>query len=302
MATKKTRRKFPAFSIDSLRPESLENRRLMTADCIDFEDLVLGTQYHHGDAFVADDTGFQAEITLEDFTWSSGGTTSGGFSQVENGGLAGGSGQELQVNNTLLRFDFADPVHDLTIKYGEYGGNLNFEINGDLHVFEDFSDIGNGTPIPSLGGVDIFVNDDPLSSRGVVRLVGDIEQLKIGGQELWIDDVCLNDIDPDARLDYGDAPNSYRTNQASFGPSHRIDREVHLGRTVDAERDGQPSPNANRDDAGRSSRRRRWCNLSRCHCGRKSRRGRSGGQHGGMVERVGGFQSGRHVLPERENL
>ena len=232
----------------SLRPEILENRQLMTADCIDFEDLALAKQYHHSDTFLADDTGFQAEVALEDFTWSLGGTTSAGFAEVQNGGLAGGSGQELQVNNTLLRFDFFEPVSGLSLKYGEYGGNLNMEINGDFHVFEDFVDIGSGTPTPSLGGVDIFVHDDPLSDRGEIILVGHVEQFKIGGQELWIDDVCRTETDRESRLDFGDAPDTYGTTQASFGPAHLVVPNVHLGRSVDAELDGQPSPNANRDD------------------------------------------------------
>ena len=173
----------------SLRPESLENRQLMTADCIDFEDLSLGNVYGNGDSFVADDTGFQAEITLEEFTWSSGGTTNAGFAEVDGAGLAGGTGQDLQVNNTLLRFDFANDVPALTLQYGEYGGNLNLEINGDFHNFEDFTDIGQGTAVTSLGGVDIFVADNPVTNLGQLRLVGDVDQLKIGGQELWIDEV-----------------------------------------------------------------------------------------------------------------
>ena len=249
MSKSKSKRSSNRKSKRSLRPETLESRQLMTADCIDFEDLTLGKQYLHGDSFIADDTGFQAEISLEDFTWSSGGTTSAGYAEVQNGLLAGGSGQELQVNNTLLRFDFAEPVSGLSVKYGEYGGNLNLEINGDFHVFEDFTDIGSGTPIPSLGGVDIFVNDDPSSDLGEVKLVGIVEQLKIGGQELWIDDVCLSDSDREPRFDFGDAPDSYGTTLANFGPAHLVVPDVHLGRTVDPELNGQPSPNANRDDA-----------------------------------------------------
>ena len=236
----------------SLRPESLESRQLMTADCIDFEDLSLGKVYGNGDSFVADDTGFQAEITLEEFTWSSGGTTNRGFAEVEDRGLAGGTGQDLQVNNTLLRFDFADDVPALTLQYGEYGGNLNLEINGDFHNFEDFTDIGQGTAVANLGGVDIFVAQNPLNAQGELRLVGDVEQLKIGGQELWIDEVCLSkddpDPDPQLRFDFGDAPDSYGTTQANLGPAHLINPDVFLGRTVDPERDGQPSPNAMRDD------------------------------------------------------
>jgi len=220
----------------------------MTADCIDFEDLTIGKQYLNGDSFVADDTGFQAKITLEDFQWSSGGMTSDGYAEVQNGGLANGSGQELQVNNTLLRFDFEEPVSGLTMKYGEYGGNLNIEINGDPFVFEDFVEIGVGTPTPTLGGVEIYVIEAEPTQVGQIRLVGNIDQLKIGGQELWIDDVCLEIPNADPQFDFGDAPDSYGTTQANFGPSHLVAKNVYLGRLVDPEFDGMPSANADRDD------------------------------------------------------
>ncbi len=54
-------------------------------------------------------------------------------------------------------------------------------------------------------------------------------------------------------LDYGDAPDTYRTLAASGGPAHVIKPGIHLGLTVDADGDGQPSPYAvddNRDKDG----------------------------------------------------
>jgi hypothetical protein len=55
---------------------------------------------------------------------------------------------------------------------------------------------------------------------------------------------------PEARFDFGDAPDKpYPTLEASGGAVHGIRREVHLGRRVDAEADGQPSLNADGDDA-----------------------------------------------------
>jgi len=48
--------------------------------------------------------------------------------------------------------------------------------------------------------------------------------------------------------DYGDAPNSYLTLQASGGPSHGIIPGLSLGQRVDRDLDGQPSPLADGDD------------------------------------------------------
>ncbi len=49
-------------------------------------------------------------------------------------------------------------------------------------------------------------------------------------------------------LDYGDAPDSYRTLGASGGPAHVIKPGIQLGLTVDADADGQPSDYAVADN------------------------------------------------------
>ncbi len=49
-------------------------------------------------------------------------------------------------------------------------------------------------------------------------------------------------------LDYGDAPDSYDTLLKSGGPRHIISPGVFLGRSVDGEADGQPTPAATGDD------------------------------------------------------
>jgi hypothetical protein len=51
-----------------------------------------------------------------------------------------------------------------------------------------------------------------------------------------------------ATLDYGDAPDSYRTTLGLNGARHTRTPNLRLGPAVDAELNGQPSPGANRDD------------------------------------------------------
>src|SRR5688572_26304608 len=52
-----------------------------------------------------------------------------------------------------------------------------------------------------------------------------------------------------AELDFGDAPDSYRTTLAFNGARHIATPNLRLGAAVDAEPDGQPSISATRDDA-----------------------------------------------------
>ncbi len=147
---------------------------------VDFEDLTLGTSYIVGDSF----TSGGVNVTNQTFTWSGGTPASGGFSQVENGGLAGGSGLEIEVNNILLDFDIA-PTTNLSLNFGEYGGNLNIVVNGDFRNFANFTDID----MMMIGGVDVSVTNGLGNDRGFLSLTGAITSFAIGGQELWIDDL-----------------------------------------------------------------------------------------------------------------
>ncbi len=244
--------------------ESLESRQLMHGEgvldqvnqvppilaapadiCIDFEDLKLSSTYHVGDTFVADDSGFQAAITGEPFTWSNGVTTAAGEATINNGNLAAHLGQEVGINNILLNFKFDRTPTGLVMRFGEYGGNLNVEINGDFRNIDNFQDIdgqvigGTLVQIPSGGSG----ND-----HGAMVVTGDIHSFKIGGQELWIDHVCVRDL-PQAIYDFGDAPDQpYPTLNANAGAKHLVDPKVHLGKLIEAEPDGQPTPLSNGDD------------------------------------------------------
>ena len=110
-----------------------------SAAVLDFEDLVLGTEYHVGDTF----TTAGVPITGEAFWPSVGDPIAGGFARVVDDGMADGAGNELAVNNINLSFDFGGPIAGLSLQYGEYGGNLNININGDFVNFGNFTDIDN---------------------------------------------------------------------------------------------------------------------------------------------------------------
>ncbi|ENM5745321.1 LruC domain-containing protein [Vibrio mimicus] len=56
-------------------------------------------------------------------------------------------------------------------------------------------------------------------------------------------------IDEDSTIDFGDAPDSYRTTLASNGPRHQMDGVTWLGSAPDGEQSGQPFP-ASDDKAG----------------------------------------------------
>jgi hypothetical protein len=159
-------------------------------ECMDFEDLVPGTVYNFGDMFVS----AGVPVTLVPFEWSNGVTTTGGRAEVGTLGRAFGSYNELGVNNVNLDFDFGATAKGLRLLFGEYGGNLNLEINGDRRNFENFADIHG----QSIGGVSVAVTGGLGNDHGFIKFTGDIDSFTLGGQELWVDDVC-----PDSRGRHG---------------------------------------------------------------------------------------------------
>ena len=53
---------------------------------------------------------------------------------------------------------------------------------------------------------------------------------------------------PEEEYDFGDLPDAYNTTLGANGAQHTIVPGIYLGASIDAEPDGQPSPNANADD------------------------------------------------------
>ena len=213
-------------------------------DCIDFEDAFDGAQLTPNTTMLEDRVGFQAVIVGESFTAMDGTVIANGNAQIGTSGNSGGNGQDLGLFGITVGFDFGRTLSGLALNFGEFGGNINVEVNGDFRVVENFHDL-NGLDV---GGVRLIVTGGNGNDQGVFQVNGEVRSFKIGGQELWIDQIC--ETVPDLPLfDYGDAPESYRTSRGNNGPAHLALADVYLGAELDAEFDGQPSMNSNGDDA-----------------------------------------------------
>jgi hypothetical protein len=168
-----------------------------TTTCESLDTLTLGARAVVG---VPPVNSFQPptmDIGARPFTWANGMSTSTGFAEIQTGGKAGGSGKEMAVNNILVTFSvgFGQTLETLRFSFGEYGGNLNLWINNQFTNFNNFADI-HGT---TIGGVQVNVlSGGHGNDKGQVEFVGHMVdqaggrgQLAVGGQELWIDDICF---------------------------------------------------------------------------------------------------------------
>lgn len=149
--------------------------------CVDFNAQTLGTLSNVGTQFT--DNGIVVKI--QQFQWSNGTWSNTGHGRIDPGVKAGGSGNSLNTNNINARFEFGR-VGGITAKFGEYGGNINLKVNGDFKNAANLLAL-NGT---TVGGAHVAVTGGTGSTTGTLTLSGIIEGFEIGGQELWLDDVC----------------------------------------------------------------------------------------------------------------
>lgn len=157
---------------------------LVAGCCMQFSDVNVGDTYQVGDSFVDKNT----TVEVEQFQWSNGNWSQDGFAKVTNSNYTSGSGNEMNTNNTNLHFLFDYPREKITLLFADLGGNSNIEVNGNFQNVNGI-ELLDGT---TVGGVSITVDAVTNGNNwvGKLELEGNIEDFKIGGQELWIDKVC----------------------------------------------------------------------------------------------------------------
>lgn len=177
----------PIFQTGNTPASSLAGSVVVTTatpgTCLDFEDLSLYRVYMVGDTILTS----VFPITITNFTRANGIVLNHGDVEVSNVAISGGSGNELIVDNATLIFGIEKPVNSISLLFGENGGDLNIEINGEYRAFNRFMDIHN----EPIGGASVRVNSKAGSNQGTLDLFGTISQFGIGGIEVALDRVCM---------------------------------------------------------------------------------------------------------------
>ncbi len=132
-----------------------------------------------------------SKLQLSDGTW-----WAYGDAMIVSSNNAGGTSiQELSLENIVARVYPNNPATHVEFLYSDKGGNVNLGINGDFRNVNDPADL-NGLII---GGCEVFVTGIPIfggDSQGTVEitpLVGTtINVFGVGGQEFYIDDICID--------------------------------------------------------------------------------------------------------------
>lgn len=167
----------------------------------------VGDKFYVGDVLIENNT--HVKLIVLPFNHSSNtsilpcppGWTQDGYIEIVQDNMAGGSGPELHFSNACLGIipPSAKNLRDIKFKFGEYGGNINFILNGALLNYDNFKDI------PPQSNVNLVVS--PSLPLGMLELSGQINSFWFsfpcpvsfppmefsavvgGGQELWVDNI-----------------------------------------------------------------------------------------------------------------
>ncbi|CEO41782.1 GEVED domain-containing protein [Photobacterium kishitanii] len=200
---------------------------------------------------------------------------------TNNGSHSSGSNDEDAYQNTTHSiptdsFSLSVPCndHDGTQDLGatvyawvDFNSNQQFEaIEYALADCVDNNDSSNGSAALSWTGLSGVTNGDQLLRLRITtdtlpvddgatawdeRATGAANDGEVEDHILTIIDVPTIDEDEGdpSLLDFGDAPNTYGTDDASNGAKHEISANLYIGATLpDDETDGQPTANADGDD------------------------------------------------------
>jgi hypothetical protein len=157
---------------------------LISGCCVTFTDQTPQMEYGVGDVI----TSSGIEIAVEKFQRADGTWSTDGKVVVDTRNYSKGSGNDLNTRAANVRFMFDYPINGIKLKFGELGGYNNIHVNNEFQFVEDLVSLDNTT----IGGVQVKIDAVQQGNNwyGRMTLDGTINGFMIGGQELWLDDIC----------------------------------------------------------------------------------------------------------------
>lgn len=142
-----------------------------------------------------------AEVEAVELDWGAAGTGfSASYLEAAPVGATGwGTDQVMRYDNMAHRFKFMEAGVDVTfmqIGFLDLGGEENLMINGLTGSGGAFVDLASNHG-QTIDGVYISVSTTPVTGgiSGLLTLTGEVDELVLGGQEFWVQSICLGGLD-----------------------------------------------------------------------------------------------------------
>jgi hypothetical protein len=162
--------------------------------CVDFESIPVGTFYgslqgqHPGYVVVTEE---KITVSLDNLFASSGGQVYFDFAEVLSPPYNFGSGNAIHLTNISLAFEFEGLGFDsqsVSFDYMDFGEREYVLIN-DVAESGDLADMTFGAPT----SLPVTISETAVGGgqSGTFSIAGDVNDLLIGAENLWIDRVCV---------------------------------------------------------------------------------------------------------------
>ncbi len=158
---------------------------------ITFDEMDAGSLFQPGDVFSSSSVAVRVDASVLPL-----GSTLypvGGSSVSVAAGMAGGGGNELQMTNAAVTFDFPQPAFGICLQFRQQARGINLQIGNDLIVADSLSAMNGWV----LGDTQVFVPFTSAEGLGALIVVGAVESLSIGGTSLAIDNVIGSYVVPE---------------------------------------------------------------------------------------------------------
>ena len=151
-------------------------------------------------AFTSGDVDVYAK-DLPPWTGSGSGPSTYNFMTVETAGMMG-LGRILRLNNIIAEFDIESAVSStdtVCFEIRAEGNNAQFSVNGTTIATPDPGLIANwdglsigGCTLSISGAAETTANGSVVAYTATITVIGDVETLAFGGDECFIDDLCIS--------------------------------------------------------------------------------------------------------------
>lgn len=159
--------------------------------CNRFSSLVVGEQYQPK-AAIAPDPPLAYFLTMH-INISTGGSTANRYSEVAATTKAGRTSPELYLHDVGIAAQFSLLMQEVRVAFRETGSThqtFALTVNGETTAFSTFTELHN----KQLGGATLAVTNGGQRGQGELIIAGKVKSLAIGGEELWLDDLCFTQL------------------------------------------------------------------------------------------------------------
>lgn len=168
--------------------------------CANFDNLPAGATYSWevGNQFDSGGLTFMpSPLTLSDEE-----IIEDGQIAVSDANKANYAGNELYFENASVSV-VAACMRDVSFRFGEYGGKVTLFVNGERASVDSFAELNGQTLGNPARSITVQTLPAPGGTIGYLRIAGTVSSLEIGGQNLYVDQLCYTDCP--APIDLGRA-------------------------------------------------------------------------------------------------